>query len=191
MGPPNKSAAETARKHRIGRSKKTEKMNRETALVDLSSQKKGKSHKMRQTRHATNLLASYVRCTQGLSGVSYGPSAYLINERPPIFNRIGRKFIFLILSLFFALPFARPAPGAFVHPRQRPWSRDLSSLLVCRPFCSLVRYPSSFMMHSGSWFEISRRRGNPPTTARRHPLPPPPMAKPGYSDRTAPSSTHT
>ena len=56
-----------------------------------------------------------------------------------MFYRTGPKVILLLLFLFFALPFARPAPSASVHPRPRPWSRDLSSLLVApsAPSCGI------------------------------------------------------
>ena len=78
--------------NRIGRSKKSEKL-KETALVDLSSQKKCKSNKMRQTRHAyyptRKLLSAY---TSFVRSVLKTLCMYLMKE-PQFSYRVGRKVI--------------------------------------------------------------------------------------------------
>ena len=140
--------AETARKQ--------QKTTGRLRSVDLSSRKKCMSNKMRQTRHAyyptRKLISAYTRF---VLSVLKTLCVYLVVKEPQLLlqNRSKGSSLCTYLSLFSALLLARPAPSASVHHRPRPWSRDLLSLFVCRPFCSFVRYPSSFVVHSGSWSE--------------------------------------
>ena len=48
----------------------------------------------------TNLLASYVRCTQGLSGVSDGPSAYYVTTHEKVAGKVVKLTTFYRSGLF-------------------------------------------------------------------------------------------